>query len=67
MAKAGLEESVIGKVANSFVSRNLAEGTVTAFDTKHGAVVKALSENVEMNNWIADTKAEGVFTKRFVA
>lgn len=67
LAKAGLEESVIGKVANSFVSRNLAEGTVTAFDTKHGAVVKALSENVEMNNWIADTKAEGTFTKRFVA
>ncbi len=67
LTKAGLEESVIGKVANSFVSRNLAEGTVTAFDTKHGAVVKALSENVDMNNWIADTKAEGVFTKRFIA
>jgi hypothetical protein len=67
LAKAGLEESVIGKVANSFVSRNLAEGTVTMFDTKVGSVVRSFKENVEANQFAADAKEEARFTKRFIA
>lgn len=67
LTKAGLEESVIGKVANSFVSRNLAEGTVTMYDTKVGSIVRSFKENVEANQFAADAKEEARFTKRFVA
>ena len=67
LTKAGLEESVIGKVANSFVSRNLAEGTVTMYDTKLGSVVRSFKENTAANQFAADCKEESRFAKRFVA
>lgn len=67
LTKAGLEESVVGAVANSFVSRNLVEGTVTMYDTKLGSIVRSFKENVAANQFAADTKEETRFTKRFVA
>lgn len=67
LAKVGLDESVIGKIANTFVSRKLSEGTVVLFDKKFGAVVKSFKESVEANQFAADTAEEKRFSKRFIA
>ena len=64
LEKAGLSESSIATVANSFVSRSLTEG-VNVFDTKLGKVVATFKESVDANNYIAESGEEARFTKRF--
>jgi hypothetical protein len=64
LEKAGLNESSIATVANSFVSRSLTEG-VNVFDTKLGKVVATFKESVDANNYIAESGEEARFTKRF--
>lgn len=61
---AGLEESAIASVANSFVSRSMKEG-VMVFDTKLGKSVAVFTESVDANNYIAESGAEDRFVKRF--
>lgn len=65
LEKAGLKESTIGKVANTFASRRgLTEG-VNVFDTKLGKVVAVFGERVSADNYIAESGDEARFTKRF--
>ena len=64
LEQAGLEESAIASVANSFVSRSMKEG-VMVFDTKLGKNVAVFTESVDANNYIAESGAEDRFVKRF--
>jgi len=64
LEKAGLEESAIATVANSFVSRSMKEG-VMVFDTKLGKSVAVFTESVDANNYIAESGEENRFTKRY--
>ena len=64
LEQAGLEESAIASVANSFVSRSMKEG-VMVFDTKLGKSVAVFTESVDANNYIAESGAEDRFVKRF--
>lgn len=64
LEKAGLTESAIATVANSFVSRSIKEG-VTVFDTKLGKNVAVFAESVDANNYIAESGEENRFTKRY--
>lgn len=62
--KLGLKESAISKIAGTF-AKNLNESCVKVFDTKLGVYCASFKESVECNNFIAETKDEGRFTKRF--
>ena len=64
LTKAGVKESVLGKVANTFVKTGLKEG-VNVFDTKLGKVVATFENRVDADNYIAESKEEVRFTKRF--
>lgn len=64
LEKAGLDESAIGVVANTFVGTALKEG-VNVFDTKLGKVVAAFKESIDANNYIAESGEENRFTKRY--
>lgn len=64
LLKAGVKESALGKIANTFVKHNLKEG-VHVFDTKLGKVVATFAERVEADNYIAESGNEVRFTKRF--
>lgn len=64
LEKAGLTESAIATVANSFVSRSMKEG-VAVFDTKLGKSVAVFTESVDANNYIAESGEENRFTKRY--
>ncbi len=64
LEKAGLTESAIASVANSFVSRSMKEG-VAVFDTKLGKNVAVFVESVDANNYISESGEEGRFTKRY--
>jgi hypothetical protein len=64
LEKAGLAESAIATVANSFVSRSMKEG-VMVFDTKLGKSVAVFTESVDANNYIAESGEENRFTKRY--
>jgi len=64
LVKAGVAESELGKIANTFVKSSLKEG-VNVFDTKLGKVVACFSERVEADNYIAESGEETRYTKRF--
>lgn len=59
-----MNENHIGEVVGTF-NNVLMEGCVRAFDSKYGKFVAAFKESVDVNNFIAETKVEGRFTKRF--
>lgn len=64
LVKAGVKESVLGKIANTFVKNSLKEG-VKVFDTKLGKVVACFAERVDADNYIAESGEETRYTKRF--
>lgn len=64
LTKAGVAESALGKIANTFVKSSLKEG-VNVFDTKLGKVVACFAERVEADNYIAESGEETRYTKRF--
>ena len=62
--KCNLEESVISKIVGTFNNKSLKE-CVRAYDSKYGKYVACFKESVECDNFIAETKDEKRFTKRF--
>lgn len=64
--KIGMKESVVAKVAGSFVDNSLKEGC-RVFDTVLGKNVRTFKESVTADNFIEETEVKGRFTKRFFA
>lgn len=65
--KAGLDESKVAMIVNSFEDRSLKENAIAIFDHTLGKNVIRLTETVAANQWIADTGAESRFSKRYLA
>lgn len=60
----GLKESTIAKIVATYDTRSLKE-CVRVFDGKFGKYVACFKESADANNFIAETKDETRFTKRF--
>ena len=61
-----LKESVIAKIISTFDHASLKE-CVRVYDSKYGKYVAAFKESVDADNFIADTKADKRYTKRYFA
>lgn len=66
LAARGLAEGVIAKIVATFDNKSLKE-CVRCFDGKYGKFVAAFKESVDCDNFIAETKEEKRFSKRFFA
>lgn len=64
LATRGLKESIVAKIVSTFDNRSLKE-CVRAYDSKYGKYVACFKESVDCDNFIAETKDEKRFTKRF--
>lgn len=64
LAARGLKESTIAKIVSTFDNKSLKE-CVRAYDSKYGKYVACFKESVDCDNFIAETKDEKRFTKRF--
>ena len=64
LAVRGLKESTVAKIVNTFDNKSLKE-CVRAYDSKYGKYVACFKESVDCDNFIAETKDEKRFTKRF--
>ena len=63
---AKLAESTIASIVASF-DRSLKESCCRVYDSKYGKNVAVFKEGVEADNFMADTKAEKRFSKRYFA
>ena len=63
---AKLAESAIASIVASF-DRSLKESCCRVYDSKYGKNVAVFKEGVEADNFMADTKAEKRFSKRYFA
>ena len=63
---AKLAESTIASIVSSF-DRSLKESCCRVYDSKYGKNVAVFKEGVEADNFMADTKAEKRFSKRYFA
>jgi len=64
LAVRGLKESTVAKIVSTFDNKSLKE-CVRAYDSKYGKYVACFKESVDCDNFIAETKDEKRFTKRF--
>ena len=64
LATRGLKESTVAKIVSTFDNKSLKE-CVRAYDSKYGKYVACFKESVDCDNFIAETKDEKRFTKRF--
>ena len=64
LAARGLKESTVAKIVSTFDNKSLKE-CVRAYDSKYGKYVACFKESVDCDNFIAETKDEKRFTKRF--
>lgn len=64
---AKLAESTIASIVATFDSKSLKESCCRVYDSKYGRNVACFKEGVEADNFMADTKAEKRFSKRYFA